>query len=243
MAMGSDESHTFGRKALLAAWPAVTGETPSLAELQIAGAQAHLESGYGRASYKQLDHATGAVLASSGTINNWGAVQSSDGFLATDTSPNKRSPENPKGYYDHHYKVYATPEEGAAHMVKHMTTMRPTSWAHMKRGDIDAWAAQMHSYSPVGSKTLNPDPVTKTLGYFEQNPSERAKGIELRIAEIAKVHNEPIAAKRGGPMTQEDDFPTLGGDTFANLRRAVLATLLGYGGYKLIQALLKKKDK
>lgn len=203
---GHDKNAAFGRAALLEAWSKVTGQQPNLAELQIAGAQAHLESNYGKASYKLLDHATGATLATSGPINNWGAVQTSEGppngFLATDTSPNKKTADNPKGYYDHHYKVYPTPAAGAEHFVAHMTIKRPTSWALMKKGDIDAWARQMHSYNPPGSKTLNPDPITGTFGYFEQHPDSRAKGIEQRIAAIAATLGEPIAAKRGGPMPE-----------------------------------------
>lgn len=197
----TDKNAAFGREVLEKVWPKVTGEIPSLAELQIAGAQAHLESNYGKSSYKLLDHETGKPIATSGPINNWGAVQTSnpaEGFLATDTSPLKATADNPKGYYDHHYKVYATPEEGAEHFVKHLTVLRPTSWELMKLGDIDSWAQQMWAGYVNGK--LNKDPISGTLGYFEQKPNERAKGIEQRIANIAYTLNEPVAAKRGGPM-------------------------------------------
>lgn len=193
------DKHRIGREVIRRAWPTVTGREANLAELQIAGANADLESNYGRASYKLLDHSTGAVLATSGVINNWGAVQTSDpakGFLATDTSPLKQTPENPKGYYDHHYRVYATPEEGAAEMIRQMTTRRPTSWKLMAAGDIDGWAEAMHA------RPGKVDPESGVPGYFEQAPSSRAKGIADRIAQIAAAHGEPVAAKRGGaPIT------------------------------------------
>jgi len=198
--MASADSHRRGRAALLEAWRSVTGADPTLPELQIAGAQADLESGYGQASYRLLDHATGATLASSGPINNWGAVQTSEGppngFLATDTSPSKVSADNPHGYYDHHYRVYPTPADGARHLIEHMTVKRPSSWEYMRRGDIDAWAEAMHARP---GKT---DPISGTYGYFEQAPASRALGIERRIAEIAAALGEPIAAKRGGPAVE-----------------------------------------
>jgi peptidoglycan hydrolase-like protein with peptidoglycan-binding domain len=213
---------SFGRQVLKNVWQEVTGFEPNLAELQIAGAQAHLESVYGHAEYKLLDHSNGAVLDTSGPINNWGAVQTSkgppEGFLATDTSPLKKTADNPKGYYDHHYKVYPTPEAGARHFVEHMTVKRPTGWDLMKKGDIDAWAEAMHAgYTSDGK--LKKDPISGTPGYFEQSPSARAKGIEERVWAIADTLGEPVAAKRGGPVdpgvalgqTPTDDAEEWGG--------------------------------
>jgi len=194
--MASPETHAFGRKVLATVWPQVTGKQASLAELQIAGGHAHLESGYGKSSYK--NKVTGA---SSGVINNWGAVQSGKppcgpgGFEASDT----RADGTP---YTWCYKIYSTPEEGAAHMVTHLTVKRPTSWEFMKRGDIDGWAAAARAK----------DPITGIGGYFEQSAEGRAKGVELRIAEIAAALNEPIAAKRGGPVDGGGGFPGGGED-------------------------------
>lgn len=225
----------FGRDVLAKVYTKVTGEQPTLPVLQILGAQAHLESLYGKSSYKLLDHKTGATLKTSGPINNWGAVQTSDasqGFLATDTSPLKKTPDNPKGYYDHYYRVYATPEEGAEHFVKHMTVLRPTSWQRMKEGDIDGWAQQAWAgYLPSGA--LNKDPVSGTLGYFEQAPSQRAKGIEERVWAISDTLGEPIAAKRGGPVQQLELPPsaTGGGAAKTALGGVVSFLFLAIGTY------------
>lgn len=176
------EAHRFGRQVLQSIWREVTGEDPNLASLQIAGAQADLESGYGRASYK--NRATGETAI----LNNWGAVQAGpppcgpDGFEATDT----RADGTP---YQWCYKRYTTPEEGAKHMLAHLTTKRPASWAKMREGDVDGWAAQMR----------RKDPITGIGLYFEQSVEGRARGIELRVKEIAAAMGEPVAAKRGGP--------------------------------------------
>lgn len=224
-----DKNAQFGRDALLAAWPGVTGETPSLAELQIAGAQARLESGYGKGSYQLLDHASTLtnkipIGPSSGVINNWGAIQGGSaadgtGYLATDSGPSHITPDNPIGWYDHHYRIYATPAEGAAAIVKEMTVRRPTSWALMKAGDIDAWAKQMWA-GVLPNGQLNRDPLPPvgaaegskgTLGYFEQKPDQRAKTIASHVADIAFTLNEPIAAKRGGPMPAGGLQPEDGG--------------------------------
>jgi hypothetical protein len=156
----------------------LTGEDPNLASLQIAGAQAKLESNYGLSSYTNKQ--TGET---SGPINNWGAVQGQPGFLASDVHADGTP-------YTAYYKKYDTPEAGAADMLKEMTVRRPTSWQHMREGDIDAWAQSMRVK----------DPISKVLGYFEQAWEDRAKGIDMRVLNIAGTLGEPIAAKRGGPV-------------------------------------------
>lgn len=222
------EAHKFGREVLLRAWPAVTGEQPNLSCLQIAGAMADLESGYGRASYTNKQTGEKAVL------NNWGAVQGgkppcgADGFEATDTHADG-SP------YQWCYKRYATPEDGAAHLIAHMTQKRPASWALMKTGDIDAWAAQMRSK----------DPITGTGLYFEQSVEGRAKGIWLRVQEIAQAMGEPIAAKRGGPVEGPapspfplpTGIPTNAHDALGSL---LFAGVLGTLGFIVWQFFIKK---
>lgn len=186
----TDKHAQFGRDAILAAWEGVTAGNkwgidpkPNLAALQIAGAQAHLESNYGLAQYVNKTIPEGQPGHSSGVINNWGAVQGQPGFLASDTHADGSA-------YTAHYKIYATPAEGAADMIRHMTVLRPTSWKHMLEGDIDAWSKSMRA----------PDPLSKQGLYFEQSAEGRAQGIEKRVANIAFTLNEPIAAKRGGPV-------------------------------------------
>lgn len=188
------DSHAkFGRDTLVSVWPRILDEAsksehpeiqalaaaggPNLAALQIAGAQAKLESNYGLAQYTNKE--TGEK---SGVINNWGAVQGQPGFLASDTHADGSA-------YTAHYRIYDTPEDGAFDMLRQMTIRRPNSWARMNEGDIDAWAHAMRTK----------DPITGIPLYFEQSEEGRAHGIQLNIVGIACALTEPIAAVRGGP--------------------------------------------
>jgi peptidoglycan hydrolase-like protein with peptidoglycan-binding domain len=207
----------FGRSVLAGIWRDVTGQDPTLAELQITQAQAELESHYGKSTYVNKTIPEGQPGHSSGVINNWGAVQGQPGFLASDTHQDG-SP------YTAHYRIYATPEEGARDFLKQMTLRRPTSWALMKTGDIDAWAEQMHSQ----------DPETKVGLYFEQAPSARAHGIEMRIAAIADKLGEPVAAKRGGPMPAGGIADATSSMTASGAAAGAGAAALGLGGLVLL---------
>jgi len=192
----TDKNAKFGRDVLLAVWPRVLEAAaasdrpevrelasrggPNLATLQIAGAQANLESTYGLASY--TNKKTGEK---SGVINNWGAVQAhggQKGFETTDTHADGSE-------YNALYRIYDTPEDGAFDMLREMTIRRPTSWTNMIAGDIDAWSVSMREK----------DPITGVGLYFEQSSADRAKGIALRVNNIAYTLDEPVAAVRGGP--------------------------------------------
>lgn len=254
-----DPNAQYGRDAFLAAWPAIVAEAaaskypevqalgaeggPSLAELQIIGGNARLESGYGKGNYKLLDHVTGEILAQSGNIFNFGAVQGGDpaqgtGFLATDTSPLKITADNPHGYYDHSYRKYASANEGAAAMIREMTIRRPTSWQHMKEGDIDAWAQSMHAGIDAGGK-LKKDPITGIPGYFEQNPLQRATTVAKYANQIAFTLKEPLAAKQGGPVAPGESVEPTGPDESGGgiVQTGVIVAALAAAGafaYKLI---------
>lgn len=206
-----DPDAEYCRSALLKAWRGVTGADPNLAELQIAAANAKLESSCGKASY------TNRQTGEKASINNWGAVQAGSppcgpgGFEATDT----RADGTP---YQWCYARYPTPEAGAAEMIRQMTVRRPTSWEHMRRGDIDAWAAAMRER----------DPATGVGLYFEQSVEGRASGIESRVRAIAAAFGEPVAATRGGPPPEGG---AAGGDgPRVGAAAALLLVGLGLGG-------------
>lgn len=207
-----DPDAEYCRAALIEAWPIVTGAPATLPELQIAAANAKLESSCGKASYK--NKVTGE---SSGVINNWGAVQAgpppcdpAKAFEATDT----RADGTP---YQWCFARYATPGAGAAEMVRQMTVRRPTSWEAMKRGDIDAWAKAMREK----------DPVTGVGLYFEQSVEGRAKGIEQRVRAIAAAFGEPVVATRGGPPSAAGTVPVAGA---AALSGGLMLFGVGIGG-------------
>lgn len=195
--MASPDLHRFGRAALLGAWRDVTGEDPSIAELQIAGAVATLESGYGTFAF--MNRATGEKIRDT---NNWGAVQCKslppcpDGcFEATDTSPLKVSADNPDGAYQACFVHPSSPAEGAATFIKQVTLRRPLSWAAMKAGDIDAFSDAMHRehyYEGFGATVA-------------ERVARHAATVEKYVNEIAPAMGEEVAAARGGPVAVPSD--------------------------------------
>jgi hypothetical protein len=191
-AVTSSQSLTAsGRAALLAAWPGVTGETPNLAELQIAGAVAAFESGYGTAHFNNQ----GVSVPGQ---NNWGSVMCSntppcDGvtcFEATDHGSNFVTAANPTGAFQACFKIFATPALGAAYFVRQITTARPNSWAAMKAGDIDAFSLHMFNEHYYGGLPVTAAPAVRIANHA----ATVAKGVQA----IATALGEPVAATRGG---------------------------------------------
>ena len=117
------ERHKWARGVLLAAAQA-RGIQPSRAELQGWAAVACVETQYG---YGWKPPMTGS--------NNWGAVQAVAGQPSAqweDTHPDGTK-------YTQAFRTYATPVEGAADLIRHLTALRPMTWAAMRAGDW--WAA------------------------------------------------------------------------------------------------------
>ncbi|HEU5316758.1 MAG TPA: peptidoglycan-binding domain-containing protein, partial [Chloroflexota bacterium] len=190
--------HRRGRDEIVRAWQLVfPGSMPSLAELQIVGAVATLEGSYGRGTYRLLDHASGATIATTSDSNNWGAIQCGHGppcggdcFLTTDSDPKKRTADNPRGFFDWCYRRYPTPEHGAADLIKLLTVKRPGSHAAMKRGDVDAFSRDMYETHYYGGTSSNP----------ETNIDRHAATVLRHATAIADSCAEPLAVRRGGPM-------------------------------------------
>lgn len=113
------ERHKWARGVLERAAQA-RGLTPSRAELQGWAAVALVETQYG-AGWKP------PMVGS----NNWGAVQAVKG------QPSRQwQDQHPDGtVYQQAFREYATPEEGAADLIRHLTTLRPMTWAAMRSGD------------------------------------------------------------------------------------------------------------
>lgn len=221
-AFATDGKAEFGRTVLVHVWREVTGQDPNVAELQIAGAQAHLESFYGLASYTNKQ--TGAK---SGPINNWGAIQGGKppcgegGFEASDT----RADGTP---YNWCYKRYPTPEDGARDFVRQITLRRPTAWNHMRRGDIDAYCDQLRH-------PKNGEPL-----YFEAPAETYAAGLAQRVVNIAGTLGEPVAAKRGGPVDPQTALGVSpGGGDGLTARRAAGPAVVGLSIAALVAIVLK----
>lgn len=227
--MDSAALDQFGRAALVEAFPLVTGRAPSIAELQILGAVARHESGYGTASFRNVQ--TGTSVSGS---NNWGSVQAGHGppcgpgeFEATDSSPNKITDDNPSGQYQTCFIAPATPAIGAQAFVKQMTLRRPAVWAAMQLGDIDGTIAAMHDIRPIYFEGFGATSAIQKEGY--------AAAVAKLVPGIAAAMNEPVMAARGGPQSGGDS-----GDGFSFAEGCALIGGAFVGGLALRKILNRR---
>lgn len=146
------------------------GYLPNLAMLQVVGAIARLESGYG-GGWK--NGPCGPCICDGEGSNNWGAVQCGT-----------EAPCGPRCfvYLDHHadgspycgcFRVYDTPEDGASDLVANLFASIDVE-AAASRGDARGVADAMHAH-----------------GYFESDPSTYAAGIARNAKAIAQNLHEP----------------------------------------------------
>lgn len=169
-------THAEARAVLKDVWSSVTGREPSLPELQYAQAVGMLESHYGDGWV----HAKSPLGAGAGS-NNWGAVQCKHGppsvpgecFETTDHHPDGRP-------YQWCYRIYATPQDGAAGMLKLLTVARPTTWKAMQAGDT--YGASYALYGYYGGK-----------GSKDKAVSDHAKLCYHNAKQIAASLGEPLA--------------------------------------------------
>lgn len=182
--------HAFGRSVLASVWSSALGSEPTLAALQVAGAIAAGEGGYGRAQYRLLSIPDGAVVSTVSDSNNWGAVQSRDkppctptSFLATDSSPRLKSQANPKGLYNHCYHRHPTPEDGARSFLKTLIGSRKGVRAVIDSGDASRVAGAMFDSQYYEGFSANP----------RDNIRAYASMISRNAAAIANALGEPLA--------------------------------------------------
>lgn len=176
----------WARQAVVDGWQkAHPGYDPSLSELQAVQAVSRLESGYG--SWGNHPKCGNNGVGS----NNWGSTQypklPKDGGCPDGTF----LCEDYDAAHDKHYKVcfykYPTPADGAAAVVKHMTTHRPKTWAAMKTGDAVQISTAMydeHYYGGFG----------KTR---EERIEGHVKALSGAAQKIATALGEPLAVQRG----------------------------------------------
>ncbi len=186
----------WARQAIIDGWAKVhPGYAPNLSELQATQAWSDVESGYG-------GWANHPKCGNNGVgSNNWGSVQKCkpcttagayccknlDGLCPAGTFE--------CGDYDaaHNkdYRVcflqYPTPADGAAGIIKHMTTLRPLTWAAIKTGDAVAIATAMYDEHYYGGRGAT----------REIRIEGGVKAITEHAAKIAAALGEPIAVCRG----------------------------------------------
>lgn len=209
-------SDRSAREILKKVWPGVMGEEPELPELQAAQAVTRGESGYG-STWK------GACEGS----NNWGAVQAGPppcgtNCLYTDTHPND---DGTSTRYDICFKTYATPEEGAAHMLRILFLRDRAKKAGVlkaaKSGDLKAFSTAMYD-----------------SGYYESfGPTREAriayhtKGLRYNAKIIAQNLDEPFVDELPKPLGGRRKTSTSG--------RKAAAVVLGAVGVGLLLAARK----
>ena len=178
-------THVFGRQVLARVWASVTGQDPSLAELQIAGAVANLETSYGRGWQGEMAGS-----------HNWGAIACHNPAMgcahAQDSSPGKPL-ETRK------FQTYPDDDTGAMDLVHELTLKRPRSWAAMKAGDIDGFSAAMHGDTgdPLYYEGTSTDPGV--------NVDRHAHKVEEGVRAIADAMGEAVMATRGGGAASAED--------------------------------------
>ena len=201
--MSTASNDAFGRDVLQRTWPQTLGDVPDQRELQLVQAVSRGEGGYGLASYALLDIEPGpnygAVIGSSTQTNNWGATQAGSppcdpatSFMATDTSPNRKTAENPKGYYNACFRRNPTPEAGCASFLKILLV---GSSSHPRQGVREA------------VRTGSADEVARAMhasGYYEgfgatveDRITNYANAIAKNAERIAVNLGEPLLVTRG----------------------------------------------
>lgn len=199
----SQANDIFGREVLERVWPSVLGEAPTPTELQVVQAVSLGEGGYGLATYRLLDIAPGPnygqVIGETPRSNNWGAVQAgsppcdpSRSFEATDSSPARRTEDNPAGYYQACFRRYETEDEGCASFLRTLLVGskafdRSAVREAARGGSADEVAAAMHAshyFEGFGAT------VSERVDHY-------ADAIEKNAASIARNLGEPMYVFRG----------------------------------------------
>jgi hypothetical protein len=199
-------SEQNAREILAHVWGLLFETPPTQAELQLVQAVSKGEGGYGLATYQLLQvepgEGYGTVIGTTSQTNNWGAVQAGEAvngvcdpatsFMATDSSPNRKTAENPKGLYYACFRRYATPELGCESFLKTLligskTFPRGSVRDAVASGSADEVARAMyetHYYEGFGAT------AEERIGHY-------ADAIAKNAASIASALGEPLLVTRG----------------------------------------------
>lgn len=130
MAVNAASPHALARPIMAAAFARVMGRKPNLFELQYAQAIAFLESSYGR-GWK------GEMVGS----NNWGAVQCASGNQSGCIPYRDSFPDGTT--YAITFRSYASPEDGAVDVIRHVFSLRPRVAQALASGGATAFRASL----------------------------------------------------------------------------------------------------
>lgn len=117
--------------------------------------------------------------------NNWGGVQcAKKGDCGPDCYPGGDKDRAGVGY-SACFRRYATPEDGARHLIQLVTRRRPHVHAAMKRGDLTAVATEMGTERTINGKLYRI--------YHETNPPVYANALSRHAKELTAALHEPLA--------------------------------------------------
>jgi len=230
-------THAQGRVGIRAAWVALFGTEPTTRELQIVGAVSALESNYGDAPYRLLDHKTRDVLFVHRDTKNPGAIQcclpnedkfgpASGGcpentFLATDRSPSKVTAANPDGFYDVCFKRFATYEEAFRFYLKTLLVGRRGVKAALASGSSRLVARKM------AETTYHQTPVEKYAGAIQTNAAAIAASLGEPLAVSLDGKPEPRPTPRPLPVPRPGQgSPASASDSIGAVALLALAPLV-----------------
>lgn len=143
------------------------GRTPTLPELQAAQAIGRFEGIYG-------------AWGPGGASNNFGAIQCGHYAPCAEGCFEHGDSHADGTDYVGCFRVYATPEDGAADLVRELYR-RPGVPEAMRAGDAQAIATAMHDSQ-----------------YFEADPQDYGSAIERFSEMVAEGVGEPWVVKKGG---------------------------------------------
>jgi hypothetical protein len=189
--------HANARRILLAAWPTVVpSREPTQAELCVIQALAAFDGAYG----------SGRLAGT----NNWGAIH--QGFPSADgTCPGTGKllddyNAKTKQRYPVCFKTYATPELGAADVIRKMVSNRPTVAQYMREGrDLQTITRALFRSHYFGGFRHDDD---------EGNVSDYAMNLWAKITAICAELEISIPIERGtpghGPLAPDSPPPGQG---------------------------------
>lgn len=190
----SADTHRWARGVLERAWQIVfPGDDPTLEELQSIQALAAHDGQYGRGWPNKISPVSG-LPTSMQNCNNWGAIQCKckavDGQCCDGCGYWYDSTPTPQGqrYFEQCFRCYATPEEGAADVIRFLAQGYPAVMEALPSGNLDEIAWQMRLGNYFHGFTTDKREAAR----------QYAEAMRKQAEAIAAALDEPQAADRKG---------------------------------------------
>jgi hypothetical protein len=190
----SADTHRWARQVLIKAWDRIfPGDTPSLEELQAIQALAAHDGQYGRGWPDKISPVSGLPTSMS-ACNNWGAIQCTckavDGVCCDGCGYWYDSTPTPEGqrYFEQCFRCYATPEDGAADVIRFLAKGYAKVMEALPTGNLDEIAWQMRLGNYFHGFTTDKREAAR----------QYAEAMRKQAVAIAAAMGEPLVADRKG---------------------------------------------